>query len=257
VIVMILCSPQSWSIIKAALLAKIHQDLPCVKGEEPSLGLFGYSPDFDADTFTLPHLVQLAAKKNIEAKWLLAAPGKTLASYINANLRYTACGKVQLAFAVIEESLNGGYSYTLHGLSDISRVFLNRYRAVWHEVHRMTGFIRFHPTPDGELAAQPKLFHHTADLILRQFSPRYPGTTLVLVLDNHALMLKNGKLSTAPMEKYLASIENDSFTPVWEKYYQSQYIASRKNIALAERVIPKKYWNWLEEGRLLEEAAKK
>jgi len=257
VIIMILCSPTPWSMIKGVLLAKIYNDLPCLKGEEEFLGLFSYTAAYEADTFTLPELVKTASHKNIQASWLLGAPGKTLTSYIRANLRYCSPDQAAIIFAAIEQALHLGYSYSFNGLDDISQIFLRRYRAVYHEVHRMTGFIRFHPTPEGGLAAKPQLFHRTADLILRQFAPRYPDTSLALVLADHALVLSNGNFTSAPPEKFLPYIENDQFTPTWEKYYQSQYIASRKNISLAQRVIPKKYWDWLEEGRLLASAAKK
>ncbi|MBP2655159.1 MAG: hypothetical protein H6Q73_2728 [Firmicutes bacterium] len=252
---MILCSPRPVSIINAIMLAEIYNDLPCFKGEEQSLGLFGYTSAHDADNITTQTLVTRLAETGVQAGWLLASPGKTLTRHIAANLRYNAPDQPALIFGAVEEALRHGYNYSLNGIGSISRIFLQRYRAVYHEVHRMLGFIRFHPTPDGSLVAQPKLFHHTADLILRQFAPRYPGNRLVLLLSNEALILDNGKLLSAPPENFLSYIQNDPFNETWEKYYQSQYIASRKNSALAQRVIPKKYWSWLAEGRILNNIA--
>ena len=49
----------------------------------------------------------------------------------------------------------------------------------------------------------------------------------------------------------------DDFTNLWETYYRSQYIEARKNIRLASRFIPKKYWDWLPEGKILKQEADK
>ena len=238
------------------MLAEIYNDLPCLKGEEQSLGLFGYTSAHDADNIATQKLVSRLAEIGIQANWLLANPGKTLAKNIAANLRYNSPDRTPLIFGAVEEALRHGYNYAFNNIGDISRVFLQRYRTVAHEVHRMLGFIRFHPVPDGSLVAKPKLFHNTADLILRQFVPRYPGTRLVLLLANKALILDNGNLLSAPPEDFLPFIQNDPFNETWEKYYQSQYITTRKNSALAQRVIPKKYWDWLAEGRMLDNIAK-
>jgi hypothetical protein len=105
--------------------------------------------------------------------------------------------------------------------------------------------------------AQPKLFHDTADLILRQFAPRYPGTRLVLLLPDTALALAGGAITTVSPADYAGVVANDPFAATWESYYRSQYIESRKNIVLAQRHIPKKYWDWLPEGQIIAHEAQK
>ncbi|WP_425058050.1 hypothetical protein SCACP_26920 [Sporomusa carbonis] len=256
---MIICSPAPWPIIKAALLAEIYNDLPCFQGEQDSLGLFGITAAHDADTASLAALIkQLSATCGLDTSWLLASPGHTLARLVAANLRYQALDKAAVIFAAVEQAIRYGHSYCLCGIGGISRIFLSRAKIVSHEVHKMLGFIRFHPAPDNTLAAKPKLFHQTADLILRQFAPRYPNTRLVFILENDtALMLTNGKIMHTPANIYLPYVENQEFAAAWETYYQSQYIATRKNIKLAQHAIPKKYWDWLAEGKILESEASK
>ncbi|SDF35788.1 probable DNA metabolism protein [Sporolituus thermophilus DSM 23256] len=250
--IVISCSPTPGSILKAAILAQIHNDLPCFKGDHESLGLFMYTDQLDADHTSLPCLVkQLRQNCGLDANWLLDSPGRTLARLIAANLRYASPDRAAVIFAAAEQALRYGHAYCLCGVSDVSRLFINRARAIAREVHKMLGFIRFQPAPDGALVARPKLFHDTADLILRKFADRYPKQRLVLLLDGRALALENGRLFTVPVADYLAHVAGDEFTQAWETYYQSQYIATRKNIALAKRVIPKKYWDWLAEGQIL------
>ena len=106
------------------------------------------------------------------------------------------------------------------------------------------------------MVARPKLFHHTADLVLRVFAPRYPNTRLIFLLPNGGLALAKGKLFPVPTDEYQHFIDEDPFSATWEQYYRSQYIASRKNLSLAQRFLPKKYWDSLAEGRILEAEAK-
>lgn len=253
----ILCSPAAGSIIKAAILAEIHHDLPCFHGEEADLGLFSYTGSLDADKAVMASLLkELRTECGLDANWLLAKPGQALARVITANLRYTAPDGAALIFAAVEQALRYGHDYCLCGISDVAKIFIGRARSVSREVHKMLGFIRFQPGPDNLLIAKPQLFHNTADLILKQFATRYPQTKLVFLLPDKALVLEDGHIQTVPAENYAAYTEADEFTLAWETYYQSQYIATRKNMTLAQRVIPKKYWNWLEEGKFLYAEAK-
>ncbi|WP_371362289.1 hypothetical protein SRRS_34770 [Sporomusa rhizae] len=255
---MIICSQSPWPIIKAALLAQIHNDLPCFHGEQDSLGLFKDTTIYNADKIALGSAIkQLADTCGLNAAWLLGSPGQTLSRLIAANLRYQSDDRAAVIFAAVEQAIRYGHSYCFCGIGDISRVFLSRAKVVSHEVHKMLGFIRFHPAPDNTLVAKPKLFHQTADLILKSFVPRYPNTRLVFIQEDKALLLADGKLTHTAAAVYLPYLESQDFNTAWETYYQSQYIATRKNIKLAQHAIPKKYWNWLAEGKILESEASK
>ncbi|MPM58330.1 hypothetical protein SDC9_105161 [bioreactor metagenome] len=255
---MILCSQTPSSIIKAALLAQILSDLPCLSGEQQELGLFMHTEAINADNCTISALIErLRQNCGLDADWLLTAPGKTLIHHIAGNMRYQSPDRSVVIFAAIEQALRYGHAYCLGGVGDISRIFITRTRTVWHEVHRMTGFIRFQPGPDNTLVTSPKLYHNTADIILRKIAVKYPNTGLVMVLPRNAIMIYNGVITPVALDDYLAYSKGDNFQKAWETYYNSQYIAARKNIALAQRVIPKKYWNWLSEGKILEQESQK
>lgn len=247
----ILCSPTPAAIVKAVLLALLADDLPCLKGAEGDLGLFGHTAGQDADQAAMPPLLAGLAARNIQAQWLQDTPGRTLRRLVAANLRYSSPDRATVAFAAIEEALLHGPVYAFSGIGDISRLFLSRYRAVGHEVHKMTGFVRFHPAGEDTLVARPKLFHDTADLILRVFAPRYPHSRLVFLLPAGGLALERGQLFPVPSAEYQRYVDEDPFAATWEQYYRSQYIASRKNLALAQRFLPKKYWDSLAEGKIL------
>ena len=253
---MILCSPTPVSIIKAAILAEIRHELPCLHGAEQQLGLFMNTAALDADQYPTAHLIrQLAEECGLDASWLLHAPGQALGRLVAANLRYEAPDRALVIFAALEQALRYGHEYCLCGAGNASRLFNDRSRAIGKEVHRMLGFIRFQPGPDDSLIARPKLFHNTADLILRQFALRYPHTRLIFVLAYTALAWENKQLSRLPADDLLPFVTGDDFQQAWDTYYQSQYIATRKNIKLVSQVIPRKYWNWLPEGKMLYEQA--
>lgn len=243
-------------MLKAALLSQIHNELPCCRGSENTLALFQFGNTMDADKAPLAMLLQQARESTgIQTSWLTEIPGKTLLRLTAANLRYQAPDREALIFAALEQALRYGPSYCLCGLGDISRIFIARARTVSREIHKMLGFIRFEPAPDNTLVARPKLFHDTADLILKAFEPRYPDTCLVFLLGETALALEHGKIVGADPAAYRDYLEDSGFATVWDTYYQSQYIETRKNIRLASRCIPKKYWDWLSEGKMLQTIA--
>lgn len=254
---MIFCSPTPASVIKAALLAKLHNDLPCIEGEETGLGLFALTESHDANRFLLRDLTeQLRLACGLQADWLTTDSGRTLLRHINANLRYNAADRSAVIFAAAEQALVYGPNYTLCGIGDISRIFVLRTRAVAHEIHRMTGFIRFSPGEDNRtLVAVPQLFHQTADLILHRLAARYPSHKLVFLLNSQALVWENKSITCETIDRYQPYIAQDNFKELWETYYRSQYITTRKNMKLASRVIPKKYWSWLAEGKILAQEA--
>ncbi|MGI6092552.1 MAG: DUF4130 domain-containing protein [Negativicutes bacterium] len=255
---LILCSRTPASIIKAALLAQILSDLPCFRSDQQELGLFMHTDAIDADNYKIPELVgQLRQNCGLDAAWLTAASGKTLIQHIAGNMRYQASDRSVVIFAAVEQALRYGHAYCLGGIGSISRIFIARTRAVWHEVHRMSAFIRFQPGPNNTLVTSPKLFHDTADIILRNISAKYPNTGLVMVLPEKAIKIYRGDIISVSLNEYKAYSHGDNFQKAWETYYSSQYIATRKNIALAQRFLPKKYWNWLSKGKILEQESQK
>jgi len=256
---MIVYSPNPNSIIKACLLSRLRQQ-PCQVKEENKHTLFCGQDEIPADSFTLEQLIaEYRRKYNKELSWLIKKESSRLYGRINYALRSSSPAR----FAVIENALRDsfcyGLDYCLNSISADCRKFNNLGREVAHEVRRMMGLIRFSVFGEDEktLVAVPRLYHNTADLILKKFAPRYPGCKLVLVLEKKALCLDNGTVFPVDAACFRSFLQKkDSLAGVWEEYYRSQYIESRKNIRLAGQHIPQKYWDWLTEGKILEEAKK-
>jgi probable DNA metabolism protein len=250
---MIVFSPQVSAILKTAMLKHIHGDIATAKDQISDFGLFTAEILMDADIYDIFDTATIYEQKfAVKLDWLEEISGKQVKHLIQSNLRYNP-KDYALILEAVTQALIQGPQYCLQCVSPVARKFHNQARAVQHEVHKMLGFIRFKPANKHTLVTQPKLFHHTADLILKAFQPRYPEYKLVIVLEEYALTLYQGLLKKEPSQEYLPFLQDDGVEQLWDRYYQSQYIESRKNIALAQKCIPQKYWDWMQEGQILNE----
>ena len=257
---MILCSPTPESLLKATLLSLLtgqHAELRISMGEP---NLFTQSDEMDADSFSLPRLIcDMSSKKRRNYDWLGRYQGRRISVMILFNLRNHSRDCAPVIFAALAEALQYGPGYCICGRGRASAIFLRRSREVGTEIHRMMGLIRFDETAEGDLVARPRLFHHTADILLRKFQLRYPMRRLVFLLPDEALCCEQGRIYQIEMQDLSPALLNptDDFAVLWETYYRSQYIPARKNIRLASHFIPKKYWDWLTEGKILKQEAER
>ena len=150
-------------------------------------------------------------------------------------------------------------------MSNLAKQFYLRGREVMGEYHRLNAFVRFKAYPEYLLVSEVRPEHDILDFMFNYFRRRYPDF-IILLWDQH-----NGNLSTRRklnfpdfnykrnywyyprtnftlqiirnlIRKQISDLFNvDNFTmELWEHYYDSQYIESRKNIRLARKAIPKK-----------------
>jgi probable DNA metabolism protein len=247
-------------MLKAVLLSELTGQQPEVGQAETETNLFAACDQLNADDYSLEQLTrQLAAKTGDDYRWIDQYPGRRLVVMVLFNLRNCSRDSERVIFAALTEAVRSGPASCICGRSRASAVFRRRSREVGNEVHRLLGLIRFQETADGDLVAKPQLAHQTADLLLRKFQLRYPNRRLLFILPQGALCCHQGQLSFLALQDLPAPVLNptDDFANLWETYYRSQYIEARKNIRLASRFIPKKYWDWLPEGKILKQEAMK
>lgn len=246
-------------MLKAALLQQLTGFQPYIKIAEQQQNLFSTAENLDADQFALAELTgQLTAKTGRDFAWIEGYAGRRIAVMILFNLRNSRNEIDSVILPALAEAVGQGPGACICGRGLASAAFRRRSREVGAEIHRMLGLIRFAETEAGDLVARPKLFHKTADLLLKRFLPRYPGRRLVFLLPDGALCCNQNRLFFIDRQDLPPSVlnPNDNFEQLWETYYQSQYIPERKNIRLASHFIPKKYWDWLPEGKFLKQEAK-
>ena len=251
---MIIYSPTAISVVKAVLLGHLLGLPYSPKQGKKADNLFAQE-EITADSYELDHLIErYILKTGKELNWLSNPKVTIFYARINYALRHSSPNKYRVVELAVEDAVKYGLEYFFSNVSISCRKFNDLAREVAHEVQRMLGFIRFTAPEDNTLVARPKLFHDTADLILKKFQARYPHYQIILILDNAALSIEKGqltKLSWPEISKYLEN--KDPYTQVWQEYYKSQYIESRKNIPLASKAIPQKYWDWMAEGKILTE----
>ena len=257
---MIVCEPTPESMLKAAVLSELTGLLPELRTSNKQPTLFSSSEEVDADKYPLPELLgDLSRKIDRDYTWIGNFRGRHIALMILFALRNQSRDCSPIIFSALKEALQYGPSYCICGRGQASSIFRRRSREVGSEIHRMMGLIRLNESDNGELVARPKLFHQTADILLRRFQLRYPARRLIFLLAEGALCCEQGHIYHLEMQDLPSSLLNstDDFAALWETYYRSQYIPARKNIRLASHFIPKKYWDWLPEGKILEQEAKK
>lgn len=251
---MIHCTKTPQSIFKAALLAELTDDLPCLGQEEAGLGLFQQTDILDANNYELTTLLdRCRTDLSMNCDWLLQYQGHRLTLMVLMNMRVISPNSMDTIFSALREAFRHGAHYCIYGMGPASRIFRKRSRLVGQEIHRMLGLIRFQTLADHTLVAHPKLLYDTADWILRKMSSRYPGKRLAFFLETHVVIFEKGIIKRAPLEDFDQPVLNDGWDSLWQTYYRSQYIPARKNLKLASRFVPKRYWDDLAEGSILRE----
>lgn len=256
---MIRCSATPEGMLKASILSELTGQSPNLRVSTEQPDLFSLANELDAENYSLPDLLaKLTAKTGRDYSWIGHYRGRRLAVMILLNLRNRTRDCVPVIFAALTEALRYGPGHCILGRGRAGAIFRRCSREVGTEVHRMLGLIRFTETKGKELLSRPKLFHHTADILLRKFQLRYPEHRLIFILPEGALCCEGGIVHPVAMQDFAEDVLNttDDFTALWETYYRSQYIPERKNIRLASHFVPKKYWDWLPEGKILEQEAK-
>ncbi len=248
---MIMFSDNPQSILKAFLLSKLTGDNVITEGSS-SLLLFSGDAIINTDSYDLEELAQQYKEqfhRNVD--WLHTHKGNELMHVVYKALKHSAESKYSTLFKAVEDAFTKGIDYCLQGASLHSKKLHSLCSDVNHEVYRMMGFIRFKPAGENCLVAKPLLYHDTVDLILKEFHGRYPNHRVVILTDKASRAIENGRIFDVVFEAYDKYLIKDIYDSVWEEYYKSQYIEPRKNIQLAAAKIPKKYWDWMPEGKIL------
>jgi len=248
---MIMISDNPQSVLKAFMLSKITGDNIITEGSS-SLLLFSGDAVINTGSYELEELeLQYKEQFRRNTDWLHTHKGNELMHIIHKALKHNSDSKYSIIYKAVEDAFTKGIDYCLQGASQYSKKLHSLSSEVSHEVYRMVGFIRFKPAGSRCLVAKPLLYHDTVDMLLKEFQGRYPNHRIVIIADRGSRAIENGHLFDVDSEAYEKYLKEDIYDAVWEEYYKSQYIEQRKNIQLASSKIPKKYWDWMPEGKIL------
>jgi probable DNA metabolism protein len=248
---MIMFTDNPQSILKAFILSKLTGDTVITEGSN-SLLLFSGDAVINTDSYDLEELAQQYKEQfHRNADWLHTHKGNELMHLIYKALKHSSECKYSIIFKAVEDAFIKGIEYCLQGASLHGKKLSSLCSDVNHEVYRMMGFIRFKPAGEKCLVAKPLLYHDTVDLILKEFQGRYPNHRVVILAGQRSRAIEDGLLFDVDIDAYEKYLKEDIYDSVWEEYYKSQYIEPKKNIQLAAAKIPKKYWDWMPEGKIL------
>ena len=133
-------------------------------------------------------------------------------------------------------------------------------KKVGREKHRMEAFVRFRLTNDGVYFASIAPDFNVLPLILKHFKRRYADQKWVIydIKRNYGLFydLNSVALMTMEFPKNFDGTKTEShffaeqeleFQTLWQDYFKSTTIESRKNMRLHIKHVPKRYWKYLSE----------
>jgi probable DNA metabolism protein len=147
--------------------------------------------------------------------------------------------------------------------SDLNVLQLERVSKMVHrERHRMKAFIRFQLTKDGIYYAAVDPDFNVLPILISHFKNRYADQHWLIydlkrkygiyynlnTVETIHLEFNEGDIAVAFDEK------EELYQQLWKDYFKSVNIASRKNMVLHIRHVPKRYWKYLTEkipGKLL------
>jgi len=125
-------------------------------------------------------------------------------------------------------------------------------RKVQVEIHRITGFLRFSPDPQGVYTARCEPDYFVLPALAEHFTLRFGETPWAIIDEKRGLRLCRQNGGKARIMPNLAgpaakSEDGDCWGDLWRLYHRSVSNESRKNPRLQRQFIPKRYQKHLNE----------
>ena len=137
-------------------------------------------------------------------------------------------------------------------------------RKVEREKHRMEAFIRFQHSADGIFYCGIDPDFNVLPLIMNHFKNRYADQHWVIYdLKRHYGLYYNleetAEINLEPeaeknLQKTSGNVQAEQenlYATLWNDYFKSTNIAARKNTKLHVQHVPKRYWKYLTEKRII------
>jgi hypothetical protein len=135
------------------------------------------------------------------------------------------------------------------GDSDVRAVLDSAYK-VWHEIHRLTGLLRFHPDEGGVYTAHCGPDHFILPALGPHFRDRFGETPWAIIDEKRRLCLRchsGQQLEFYGMPDSPESPQDGDWGNLWRLYHKTINNESRKNPGLQKQFMPKRYWKYLTE----------
>jgi len=131
---------------------------------------------------------------------------------------------------------------------------------VQHEIHRLSGFLRFNPDPGGVYIARCAPDHFILPALAEHFTLRFGETPWAIIDEKRLLCLFRGKggeariipappdsESAGPASAAPKNRAGDYWEDLWRLYHRSTNNETKKNLSLQRQFIPERYRKYLTE----------
>jgi len=182
-------------------------------------------------------------------------------AYYTALYAQMSCNPIKKEIAKFVEKVSrarnrdeANRAATDRGNSDVL-VVLKEAAKVTHEIHRLTGLLRFSPESDGVYTARCAPDNFILPALAEHFTLRFGETPWAIIDEKRGLCLRktNGSeavllpFSTALPEAAAEKARTDSWEDLWRLYHKSINNESRKNPKLQRQFMPERYHKYLTE----------
>jgi len=124
---------------------------------------------------------------------------------------------------------------------------------VSHEIHRLTGMLRFSPESGGVYTARCAPDHFILPALAEHFTLRFGETPWAIIDEKRGLCLRKANGSEAVLVPVSSATNvtekagKDSWEDMWRLYHKSINNESRKNPRLQRQFMPERYQKYLTE----------
>lgn len=137
-------------------------------------------------------------------------------------------------------------------------------KKVWREKHRMEAFVRFQKTADNLYYSIIEPDYNVLPLIAKHFSTRYADQQWLIYDSRRKFGLYYDLKSVTTIQiafseemmsgKQISSVYSEGeeiYQQLWQQYFKSVNIPARRNTKLHIQHMPKRYWKYLPEKRIV------
>jgi hypothetical protein len=245
--VLVLYKPCPQSILKAFMASRLHKAKPV---EDIPGTRFYFEDTIDVDKLDYDSIYSQYKESfggldflEDEKLWEIVEDEIFWAS------RFTYPDRYQLIFTVLAQIEKNGTKAYLAQSSPESKEMKDRVRRVTSEFRRVKQFLAFVKDEKNMTATVKASFEHRIiDLVLRHYSRRYPGYTVVVLDEEHAHLCHNDEILVDSRANYPESPSRKDARRYWTLLSDFKHLESKKDQDYCVSELPRNYWKWIGEG---------
>jgi hypothetical protein len=244
---LVLFKPSPQSILKAFMAGRIHKAKP-VEDTDSKQFFFEDSVDaesLDYDSVYSQYKEQFGGLDFLEDDKLW----EILEDEIFWASRYNSLDRFQLIFTVLGQIEKGGTKPYLAQQSSEAKEMKDRVRRVTGEFRRAKQFLAFaKDEPNKAMIGKGSFENKIVDLVLRHYSRRYPGHSIVLLDDEHAHILYKDEILIDSRKRFPERPGRKDTSRYWMLLTDMRHMESKKDRTYASEALPRNYWKWVSDG---------